>query len=91
MVFSSQIFLFYFLPLVLALYYVLPFRARTALIAVSSYVVLRLGQPDLGRDHVLRLERRLRVRARAAAAVGAARRRRPAAGDRPRRAAHRAR
>src|SRR6185369_16068782 len=38
MVFSSQIFLFYFLPLVLCCYYLLPFRARTALIALSSYV-----------------------------------------------------
>src|SRR5258706_602511 len=37
MVFSSQIFLFYFLPVVLLLYHAVPFRARTALIAVSSY------------------------------------------------------
>jgi len=45
MVFSSQIFLFYFLPLVLAAYYVLPFRARTALIAVSSYVFYGWANP----------------------------------------------
>jgi alginate O-acetyltransferase complex protein AlgI len=45
MVFSSQIFLFYFLPLVLALYYVLPFRARTALIAISSYVFYGWANP----------------------------------------------
>src|SRR3954470_15290091 len=45
MVFSSQIFLFYFLPLVLALYYVLPFRARTAWIAVSSYVFYGWANP----------------------------------------------
>jgi len=45
MVFSSQIFLFYFLPLVLALYYVLPFRARTALIAIASYVFYGWANP----------------------------------------------
>jgi len=45
MVFSSQIFLFYFLPLVLALYYALPFRARTALIAISSYVFYGWANP----------------------------------------------
>src|SRR3954465_10945290 len=45
MVFSSQIFLFYFLPLVLAAYYVLPFRARTALIAISSYVFYGWANP----------------------------------------------
>src|SRR5437016_8289383 len=45
MVFSSQIFLFYFLPLVLVLYYVLPFRARTAMIAISSYVFYGWANP----------------------------------------------
>src|SRR3954463_14465257 len=45
MVFSSQIFLFYFLPLVLAAYYLLPFRARTALIAVSSYIFYGWANP----------------------------------------------
>ncbi|MEO6603923.1 MAG: MBOAT family protein [Polyangiaceae bacterium] len=45
MVFSSQIFLFYFLPLVLALYYLVPFRARTALIAVASYVFYGWANP----------------------------------------------
>ncbi len=45
MVFSSQIFLFYFLPLVLVAYYALPFRARTALIAVSSYVFYGWANP----------------------------------------------
>ncbi len=45
MVFSSQIFLFYFLPLVLGLYYALPFRARTALIAISSYVFYGWANP----------------------------------------------
>lgn len=45
MVFSSQIFIFNFLPLVLATYYLLPFRARTALIAVSSYVFYGWANP----------------------------------------------
>src|SRR5258705_1214547 len=45
MVFSSQIFLFYFLPLVLGVYYLLPFKARTALIAISSYVFYGWANP----------------------------------------------
>lgn len=45
MVFSSHIFLFYFLPLVLAAYYALPFKARTAWIAVSSYVFYGWANP----------------------------------------------
>src|SRR6185295_7126505 len=45
MVFTSHVFLFYFLPLVLALYYAFPFRARTALIAVSSYVFYGWANP----------------------------------------------
>src|SRR5260370_38152291 len=45
MVFSSQIFLFYFLPLVLVLYYALPFRVRTSMIALSSYVFYGWANP----------------------------------------------
>jgi alginate O-acetyltransferase complex protein AlgI len=45
MIFSSQIFVFYFLPLVLCLYYAAPFRARTALIAISSYVFYGWANP----------------------------------------------
>jgi alginate O-acetyltransferase complex protein AlgI len=45
MVFTTHLFLFYFLPLVLLLYYVLPFRARTALIAISSYVFYGWANP----------------------------------------------
>src|SRR5450432_2309557 len=45
MVFSSQIFLFYFLPAVLLLYYLAPFRARTALIAITSYVFYGWANP----------------------------------------------
>jgi alginate O-acetyltransferase complex protein AlgI len=45
MVFSSHIFLFYFLPPVLALYYAVPARARTTLIALSSYVFYGWANP----------------------------------------------
>src|SRR4051794_11913791 len=45
MVFTSHVFLFYFLPLALGAYYLLPFRARTALIAVSSYVFYGWANP----------------------------------------------
>ena len=38
MVFSSNIFLFAFLPIFLALYYLTPFRFRSALILVFSYI-----------------------------------------------------
>ena len=38
MVFTSHIFLFYFLPLVLLGYYALPRRARNAFLALVSYV-----------------------------------------------------
>src|SRR3954466_5377335 len=43
--FTSPVFFFYFLPLVLGVYYLLPFRARTALIAVSSYVFYGWANP----------------------------------------------
>jgi alginate O-acetyltransferase complex protein AlgI len=45
MVFSSHVFLFYFLPLVLVCYYALPFKARTLLIAVASYVFYGWANP----------------------------------------------
>jgi alginate O-acetyltransferase complex protein AlgI len=45
MVFSSHIFVFYFLPLVLCVYYLLPYRARTALIALASYVFYGWANP----------------------------------------------
>ncbi len=38
MVFSSEIFLFLFLPLFLAIYYLIPFRFRSALILAGSYL-----------------------------------------------------
>ena len=45
MVFSTHLFLFYFLPLVLLIYYALPFRARTAFIAIASYVFYGWANP----------------------------------------------
>ena len=48
MVFTSHVFLFYFLPLVLAAYYLLPFRARTALIAAVELHLLRVGESRSG-------------------------------------------
>src|SRR3954471_4565659 len=45
MVFTSHIFLFYFLTSFLLLYYALPFRARTALIAAASYLFYGWANP----------------------------------------------
>ena len=45
MVFSSHIFIFYFLPIVLCIYYLVPARGRTLLIAVSSYVFYGWANP----------------------------------------------
>ena len=44
MVFSSHIFLFYFLPVVLAIYYVLP-RHRNVFLSLASYVFYGWWQP----------------------------------------------
>jgi alginate O-acetyltransferase complex protein AlgI len=46
MVFASTIFLFYFLPLFLALYYLTPRRGRSLVVAVSSYVFYGWWRPD---------------------------------------------
>lgn len=46
MVFSSNIFLFAFLPLFLACYYLTPWRAKSALILVFSYVFYAWWRPD---------------------------------------------
>ena len=46
MLFTSQVFLYYFLPLFLALYYLSPNRLRTALLAVASYVFYGWWRPD---------------------------------------------
>jgi alginate O-acetyltransferase complex protein AlgI len=45
MVFTTHLFLFYYLPLFLLLYYLLPFRARTALIALASYLFYGWANP----------------------------------------------
>lgn len=45
MVFSSHIFLFYFLPLVLALYYVVPARGRNVLLTGLSYLFYGWSNP----------------------------------------------
>ncbi|QDL53093.1 MBOAT family O-acyltransferase [Rhodoferax aquaticus] len=46
MVFSSNIFLFAFLPLFLATYYCMPMRGRSALILLFSYVFYAWWRPD---------------------------------------------
>ena len=46
MVFSSNIFLFAFLPLFLACYYLTPWRARSALILISSWAFYAWWRPD---------------------------------------------
>ncbi len=45
MVFSSHLFLFYFLPLALLLYYALPMRGRNLLLTVVSYVFYGWANP----------------------------------------------
>src|SRR5262245_30420017 len=45
MVFSSHIFLFYFLPLTLALYYILPHRLRTGMLVLVSYLFYGWSNP----------------------------------------------
>lgn len=45
MVFSTHLFIFYYLPLFLLLYYQLPFRARTWLIALASYLFYAWSNP----------------------------------------------
>jgi len=45
MVFSSHVFLFYFLPLVLGLYYITPQRWRQPLLTVLSYVFYGWANP----------------------------------------------
>jgi alginate O-acetyltransferase complex protein AlgI len=45
MVFTSNVFIFYFLPLVLLLYYVLPFRYRNALLTLAAYVFYGWHKP----------------------------------------------
>lgn len=46
MVFASTIFLYYFLPLFLALYFLTPARGKNLLIALASYVFYGWWRPD---------------------------------------------
>lgn len=46
MVFTSNLFLFIFLPIFLGLYYLIPFKGRSALILVFSYVFYGWWRPD---------------------------------------------
>ena len=45
MVFTTHLFIFYYLSLFLFLYYTLPFRARTGLIALCSYIFYGWANP----------------------------------------------
>ena len=45
MVFTSHIFVFYFLPFVLLVYYLLPYRARNLFITVASYLFYGWWKP----------------------------------------------
>ena len=45
MIFTTHIFLFYFLPAVLLAYYWLPFRARTTILALASYIFYGWANP----------------------------------------------
>jgi alginate O-acetyltransferase complex protein AlgI len=46
MIFTSEIFLFWFLPAVLLLYYLLPFRFRSGLLVLVSYLFYGWWRPD---------------------------------------------
>lgn len=45
MLFSSIVFLFYFLPVVLLLYFVLPKKARNPVLLIASFVFYSWGEP----------------------------------------------
>ncbi len=47
MVFSSLVFLFYFLPITLAAYYLAPARARNAVALVASFIFYAWGAPQV--------------------------------------------
>lgn len=48
MVFSSLTFLFYFLPIVLLLYYIVPKKLRNLILFISSLVFYFIGEPKYG-------------------------------------------
>ena len=45
MVFSSITFLFYFLPMVLAIYYIVPKKWRNLVLLISSFIFYFYGEP----------------------------------------------
>ena len=45
MVFSSITFLFYFLPIVLVIYYLVPFKAKNIILMISSLIFYFYGEP----------------------------------------------
>jgi len=47
MVFSSILFLLYFLPVFLVIYYLLPYKARNYWVLLASLVFYAWGAPDL--------------------------------------------
>ena len=62
MVFSSHLFIFYFLPLVLLLNYTLPFRFLSLMLVCRQLRVLRLDEPEVGAVDVHQLVHRLHLR-----------------------------
>lgn len=48
MVFSSLTFLFYFLPIVLLIYYIVPNKAKNAVICIASLIFYFYGEPKYG-------------------------------------------
>ena len=48
MVFSSLTFLFYFLPVVLILYYIVPKKFKNLILFISSLVFYFIGEPKYG-------------------------------------------
>ena len=78
MVFTTHLFIFYYLSFFLIIYYLLPFRAHRADRA-GQLSFLRLGKPDLGVAHVLELGSSLRLRPGALPALGTPVERRSAA------------
>ena len=45
MIFSSIIFLFYFLPIVMAIYYIVPKKMKNIVLLISSLIFYAYGEP----------------------------------------------
>ena len=78
MVFSSHIFIYYFLPLVLLVYYNLPYKARNLFLALASYAFYGWWKPWFA-SLMLAATAANYLAGRAISAPGASRRRRVAA------------